>query len=64
MNKHNPLHVKILKCNQDQSPVTSGITIFRYLNKYVVKIEPKSDALKMINKNVLERMNKDDTMRN
>ena len=64
INKHIPTHVKSYKSNQDSSPVTSGVAIVRYLNKYIVKVEPKSDALKMINSHVLEKMNKDDTLRN
>ena len=29
MNKHIPEHIKSFKCNQDASPVTSGIAIVR-----------------------------------
>ena len=52
------------RANTDASAVTSAIAIIQYIAKYVVKSEPQSDLLKMINEKVLNRMNDNDTLRN
>ena len=52
------------RANTDASAVTSAIAIIQYIAKYVVKSEPQSDLLKMINEKVLNKMNDNDTLRN
>ena len=52
------------RANTDASAVTSAIAIIQYIAKYVVKSEPQSDLLKMINQKVLDKMNQNDTLRN
>ena len=52
------------RANTDASAVTSAIAIIQYIAKYVVKSEPQSDLLKMINEKELNKMNDNDTLRN
>ena len=52
------------RANTDASAVTSALAIIWQIAKYVVKAEPNSDAFNLITKNVLDRMNFDDTLRN
>ena len=64
LNKHCLEHMFTWRANTDASFVTSAIGILFYITKYVVKAEPKSNALKMINENVIKRMCPTDTYRN
>ena len=52
------------RANTDASAVTSALAIVWYIAKYVVKAEPNSDAFNLINQNVINRMNQNDTLRN
>ena len=64
MNKHCLEHMFTWRANTDASFVTSALGILFQITKYVVKAEPKSNALKMINENVINRMSATDTQRN
>ena len=61
LNKHCLEHMFTWRANTDASFVTSALGILFYITKYVVKAEPKSNALKMINENVIKRMSATDT---
>ena len=52
------------RANTDASAVTSAVAIVWYIAKYVVKAEPNSEAFDLMNTNVLNRMNENDTLKN